>query len=335
MIDSIRSCYRLLAGVPLIVVAACGDSAVTDPPDPSLAKGGGKPIKVTEVIPPTAEQGQTILGMIIRGSGFEEGAVVRFHPSGQGDGEPDPSITVGPSNFISDRRLEVDVTIDLATEIGAKDVSVQLRGGRRGVGSDKLEVTSKGDPTATVVINTGVTGAGVYGDGGGPYSGIFSSEGNLDLWVSADCPREMRLDLRGQGLGAPFGSVIASCSGNGGSSASPRITVPLLLGASAGALLGDPVPSGSSGLLGDAAHYYFLDGKTPYNVIWQSGIRVTSVIDNCAAPNPNQVYTVSTDPDLAVDADLHTREGKGKPKSVKIDDVIAHLDMTVTVTPCP
>jgi len=163
----------------------------------------------------------------------------------------------------------------------------------------------------------------------------------MDLWVKADCPRGIWLDLTGEGLGPPFDSIIFACDpGQGGSIAHLRITVPLLLGASAGAVLGDPVPEGSTGLLGDATHYYVLEGgENPYNVIWQNGIYVKSRVDNCSATPPSQTYTLSADPDLAGEGhvELHKPGGKGKNRrgSVKIDDVEAHLDLTVIVTPCP
>lgn len=205
-----RFLSRLLAGLSVVFVAAyaaCGEPAVTDPPDPLLAPkgGGGKPVKVTEVIPPEAEQGQTVQGMRILGSGFEEGAVVAFHPSGEGDGDPDPNITVGPSNFINSGELLVDVTIDENTEVGTKDVSVQLRGGRRGVGSDMLHVTTKG-----LVLEARLSAApatpppGVYQDGSpAPYlAGWYLDSGTFHL--PSDCGgREFTLVLTGTGVTVP------------------------------------------------------------------------------------------------------------------------------------
>jgi hypothetical protein len=188
------------------------------------------------------------------------------------------------------------------------------------------------DPTGTVEINTVMGGAGIYSDGLGSYPATFNGSG--DLWLGADCDREIRLDLTSEGLTSPFNDIIGTCAGGKGkSSASPRITVQTLLGAGAGDILGvEPAHDGTN--YSDVTNYYFVIDRTGYNVVYWNGIKVTNVEhDNC--PDGTTTYTLSTDPGLAGTGpgtvELRRRDKKGP---VLIAPVVAHLDMTVTVTPC-
>lgn len=183
------------------------------------------------------------------------------------------------------------------------------------------------NPTASVVITTLVAGAGLYGDGLGAYPGEFTSaDGNL--WIHAPCEsgREFRLDLTGQGLGDPFEAVVTDCG------FPPRLTIEAGLNSSVvGQTLGTAVYPPSTDM-GPATNYYFEDATTTYNVVWQEGIRVTS---DSGCVGTDRTYTLSTDPDLADDADLLRRATKGRPRTEPVGpgdgSVVAHLDLEVVV----
>ena len=194
-------------------------------------------------------------------------------------------------------------------------------------------------PTATVVINTFMAGAGISGDDN-PYPATLGTDG--DLRVGADCPSGIELNLTGQGLAAPFNGVISTCAGGKGkSSASPRITVPELLGKGVGAILGVKTADNDPNY-GNVTNYYFVVEKTGYNVVYWNGIQVTGIVDDTclidgsANPDGTRTYTLSTEPGLAGPGvgkvELRQRGKGGVP--VLIADVEAHLEMTVTVTPC-
>jgi hypothetical protein len=191
--------------------------------------------------------------------------------------------------------------------------------------------------TATVYITTSGSGAGIYHDGGPaadpygyPYSATFNESG--DLWVGAECPRAIHLDLTEGGLDAPFDAVVATCDpGNGGSSASPRITIQGLLGATVPTVLETEwVPESTN--FGSAQNYYISHDDQRYNVVWRDGIHVTSVSD---CQDDMKTYTISTDPDLAAAAELWTAAPKGKPRMMLVGSPDVHLDLTVVATPCP
>ena len=183
-------------------------------------------------------------------------------------------------------------------------------------------------PTATVVINTVVEDAGIYGAATNSYSATLGDSG--DLKVSIDCPDgAIELDLKNEGLPSPFDGEIFTCAGGKGkSSASPRITVEKLLGAVVGDILGAEPPHDGTNY-SNVTNYYFVVEKTGYNVVYWDGIRVTGIVDdNC--PDGTRTYTLSTDPGL-FNVELRERTKGG---TEHLDDVEAHLDMTVQVTPC-
>jgi hypothetical protein len=142
----------------------------------------------------------------------------------------------------------------------------------------------------------------------------------------------IHLDLTEGGLDAPFDAVVATCDpGNGGSSASPRITIQGLLGATVPTVLETEwVPESTN--FGSAQNYYISHDDQRYNVVWRDGIHVTSVSD---CQDDMKTYTISTDPDLAAAAELWTAAPKGKPRMMLVGSPDVHLDLTVVATPCP
>ena len=199
------------------------------------------------------------------------------------------------------------------------------------MGHDGGPVDGEDPPTATVVINTVEQGAGIYGAATNSYSATL---GSGDLKVSIDCPDgAIELDLTDELLDSPFNAEIFTCAGGKGkSSASPRITVQNLLGADLDEILGAETPHDGTNY-SNVTNYYFVVGRTGYNVIYWNGIRVTGIVDdNC--PDGTRTYTLSTDSDTDPDLfDVELRE-RTKGGTVHLGDVAAHLDMTVAVTPC-
>ena len=143
----------------------------------------------------------------------------------------------------------------------------------------------------------------------------------------------LSLDLTGEGLAAPFDAVLDSCDpDSGGSSASPRITIPRLLDVTGPTIISTNWTAGSTNF-GDAVNYYIVENDERYNVVWRGGIHVTSVVDDDCAGSGTKTYTISTESDLAGPngVELWTRAAKGKPRMVPFDpsdpSVVAHLEL--------
>jgi len=229
---------------------------------------------------------------------------------------------------------------DVPTSVEAPSVDAQtidpqaakpICPGHPSCGNDGDDGGSTGSPTA--VISTSIAGSGVYGDTHGAYVVAFNSDG--DLWVGNDAfcddGRYIELDVKGQ-AGVPFTDPVQTCKNKRGkSSASPRIAVPLLLGAQEGDVLGAPMDPSSSNF-GDATNYYFFEGGSTYNVVWQGGIEVVQV-DQTATETVYHLSTITAAADgfgqLSDLAELWRAETSGQ--NVLAPDLIAHLELVVTV----
>lgn len=245
--------------------------------------------------------------------------------SGRHAGRPAAVLTVALGLAFACSEVPTQTTLDdLAPQFGHKGESHGKPGG------------SEDPPTVTVEILTMVQGAGIYGiivdvDGGGTnvYSATLDDSG--DLKVSIDCPDgAIKLDLPDEDLLSPFDAEILTCAGGKGkSSASPRITVPDLVGTGDG-IIGVKEPDFGPNY-GDVMNYYFVVGRTGYNLVYWTGINVSSseVEGNC-------IYELTTDPDLAGAGGNVELWERAKQGPVKLAAVEAHLDMTVTVDgACP
>lgn len=250
--------------------------------------------------------------------------------SGTHAGRPAAVLTVALGLAFACSEVPTQTTLDdLAPQFGHKGETHGKPGG-------------SGDPpppTVTVEILTMVQGAGIYGeeDNNGDDTNVYSAsvDDSGDLKVSIDCVDggAIKLDLTAQELPSLFDAEISTCAGGKGkSSASPRITVPDLVG-TGDRIIGVKEPD-SGPNYGDVMNYYFVVGRTGYNLVYWTGIHVSSSDDG-----GNCIYVLTTDLDLAGglgksdEVELWERAKQGP---VKLDDVEAHLDMTVTVDgACP
>jgi len=109
------------------------------------AKGtGGKPIKVTGITPPSGDRGTQLLSVIVEGSGFDPESKVQFHPPGGADDDiVDSHLRVTNTEWLSNTAIRFDLEILETADVGLRDVSVSFRG-RRGVGTEKFDVTCPG-----------------------------------------------------------------------------------------------------------------------------------------------------------------------------------------------
>lgn len=188
--------------------------------------------------------------------------------------------------------------------------------------------------TIDVQIVTSVSGAGLYPSS---TTAVYPGESNSDGDVWADAPCEslaFLLDLTGQGLGEPFDSQVQEDCNAGG--AAPRLTIQRLLTVTATTPtllpnghweVDDGAGVGSTNL-SEVHNYYFVENDTRYNVIWRGGL-YAHVTDN---GDGTRTYTVSTEPDLADDAELWYMPAKGKPRLEIVGPALAHMELQVTVS---
>lgn len=127
----------------LMMAAACGDATViSETGTPAFGKAGaGKPPgdpAVTAVDPPYGHRGETVLGIRILGSGFDQTAVASWERNGVAD----PAVTVLATRFVSSTEVEADIAIAEDADVAFYDVAVALSSGKRGVGIESFEVTT-------------------------------------------------------------------------------------------------------------------------------------------------------------------------------------------------
>lgn len=143
-----RLSLRGTFAVAVLVAFACGEPTRVVGPEGGAAMQGRSADKkkngtvtVGDVDPSFGRRGQTLLGVRISGSGFDNTAVATW----ERDGVPVPGITVRATRYLNSSTLEADIEIDDDTELGLYDVAVTLSaasGGKRGVGAERFEVTT-------------------------------------------------------------------------------------------------------------------------------------------------------------------------------------------------
>lgn len=133
---------------------ACSESGITDGGlDRSLERaaeaakggnGGGGPDKdptVTAVEPDTVPQDTTI-DLTVSGRDFDDGSVAEFGI----DGVVTEKVRTNNTTFVDSRTLIANVTVEIDATVGDYDALVTTKRGRKGVGTEKLHITTKGKP---------------------------------------------------------------------------------------------------------------------------------------------------------------------------------------------
>jgi hypothetical protein len=124
---------------------------------------GAKPSKVMveRVVPGKVTQGETKYGVVISGSGFDQGSTVRFLVAGTTE-EAQMEI-IGTINLIDGDLVIPTLVISETATVDFYDVEVRTSSGRRGKGTDLFKVEQKegGDvnPTFDVTFSDDMSGS--------------------------------------------------------------------------------------------------------------------------------------------------------------------------------
>jgi hypothetical protein len=172
---------RLLPAFLTILGLGCGDQSPPTAPDgaPTFAKGSAGGVSVTTADPAFGRQGTAGLLVRVLGSGFDQGS----RASWERGGAPDPQITVNSTVFVSSSELRANIDIANDADIDLYDVAVYTAGGRKGIGTEKFEVTTAtviSDP-ADYTVARGISDAGLVVGGTGD-NAFFDTGERAFLW---------------------------------------------------------------------------------------------------------------------------------------------------------
>lgn len=173
---------RLTAAVLILLGFGCSEGPVTQPDDagPAFAKGGGGGgVSVTAADPSFGKQGTIDFEVRVLGSGFDPGS----QASWERDGAADPKIKVNSTTFVSTSELRANIDIAADAEIALYDVAVYTAGGRKGIGTEKFEVT------AAVELGISGLGRGINDAGqvvGGSSEGAYFWDGERTVLGSSE-----------------------------------------------------------------------------------------------------------------------------------------------------
>jgi uncharacterized membrane protein len=128
------------AGILAALVLGCGEHQSTGPDvgTPDLAKGSGGGVSVSAAEPSYGKQGSVGLTVRVLGTGFDQGS----RASWERDGAADPKIKVNSTAFVSASELVSNIDIALDAALDLYDIAVYTSGGRKGVGTERFEVTA-------------------------------------------------------------------------------------------------------------------------------------------------------------------------------------------------
>ena len=190
----IRPGVLSLGGMLLLcVMAACvADEPTASRPTPGLSLGKAPPpsVTVTSTDPTYAFQGDSVLTVHVKGTGFTAGAHTSWPVSGDTTHVHEISTTyVSPTEVVS------TIKVDLNAPTALYDVVVTLVGGKKGVGAELFAVKSVNErqqepiPIAVTVEDAGVAGPyKIQSDGLGEYvngqlgmTAIIDQFGNLQI----------------------------------------------------------------------------------------------------------------------------------------------------------
>lgn len=143
--------YCRIAPLLALELLACA-TAVEQSPPTSLAKGGAGPT-VTAADPAFGKQGGTISVRVL-GSGFDIGSRAEWAIGGV---VVDPSIVrTNTTSYVSSSELRANITVGAAAPTLLYDIVVTTAGNRRGIGTERFEIT-----TATALPSLGGPGTAV------------------------------------------------------------------------------------------------------------------------------------------------------------------------------
>ncbi len=182
-------------------------------------KDGGGEIIVDSAEPPDGEQGAVGLQIRVLGSGFEKGAKVAFHLSGETD--PDAGMTVQSTSFVNSTEVIATTNIALDAVVSSRDISVSFRG-RRGIGTEKFHVKVSGKPVETQVDaaleDPATETPGVFSDGS-PSAGFADYDGDnttARFRLIPQCADGRSMSLKNVVVpGVPLANQ-STCNGDGG-----------------------------------------------------------------------------------------------------------------------
>jgi len=139
----------LLAAGLMLVAAACSDSSEPVAPAGRLSLGKAPAGPSVSSASPAYGHRDTTVTVRVLGSGFSAGAVAEWALAGVPDAA---KIRTNSTEYVSPSELIANITISADADLRLWDITVTLVGGKKGVGTEKFEVT-----TATVL------GAGTIG----------------------------------------------------------------------------------------------------------------------------------------------------------------------------
>ena len=181
MISARRVSYSLPgfgAVVALLLVTSCSDDDFSAPSVTGiLLKPAAGAVKVNDTEPPGAPQ-ETVLDVLVFGSGFDDGSQVTFML----DGLPNPKVSTNSSHYVSPDTLVANITVDVDADTVLYDVQVMTTRGKKGIGVDLFRVVLKGETVGDIPITVEFSDAeedGVLSDSGYAYAGIFRENGSF------------------------------------------------------------------------------------------------------------------------------------------------------------
>jgi hypothetical protein len=196
MLATVR--VRVTSALLISVVAGCGGSPLTEPPEaPAFAKGSAGGVTVTAADPPYGNQGQLNLVVRVLGSGFDPGS----RASWERGGAVDSKIHVDTTIFVSSSEIRAVIDIAGDAELAFYDVAVYTSGGRKGVGTERFEVTAA-QPLAGLGHAIGINDAGMVVGG--------ASAGGAGFWDPAVATTQI---LAATGLGWDIDQVGTTIAG--------------------------------------------------------------------------------------------------------------------------
>ena len=129
-----------------------------EPAGPSFAKApSGPTVASTD---PSSSVRDTTLVIRVAGSGFDNGSRVQFLLNGAADS----AVVTNSTTFVSNTRLDANITIAADATPAYRDVAVTTSGGKKGIGTAKfqvLEPLAVTVPGSTFVLVWDVNSAGL------------------------------------------------------------------------------------------------------------------------------------------------------------------------------